>query len=445
MRKSDYDLIEYKCSCCKNNYQHKFNEKLKERFFNTYTFCNHDNNKFILLLRKGVYPYEYMNDWKKFNEASLREKEDFYSHLNMEDITDADYAREKKVCKYFEIKNLREYQDLYVQSDILLLTDVFENFRNMYINIYELDPAKYLSASGLAWEAALKKIRVKLDILTDINMLLMVEKSIREGICHRIYRYTKANNKHMKDYDKNKESSYLQYWYLNNLYGWKMSQKLPINNFEWIKSTSQFNEDFIKNYDEESDEGYFLEVGVQYPEKLYELYNDFLFLPEKMKIETIEKLVANLHDKTEYVIRITNLKRALTHGLLLKKGHKAIKFSQNAWLKPYIDMNTDLRKKARNNFENDFFSLMNNAVFGKTMKNVRNHRNFKLVTTERRKNYLVSELNYHTTKYFTEHLLAIEMKNTEIIMNKPVYLGLSILELSKIVMYEFWYDYVKPK
>ena len=189
-----------------------------------------------------------------------------------------------------------------------------------------------------------------------------------------------------------------------------MSQKLPVNNFESIKYTSQFNEDFIKNYDEESDEGNFLEVDVQYLEKLHELHNDLPFLPERMKIKRVEKFVANLHDKTEYVIHMRNLKQALNHGLVLKKVNRVIKFNQNAWLKPYIDMNTDLRKKAENDFEKDFFILMNNAVFGKTIENVRKHRDIKLVTTERRRNYVVSESNYHTTKFFTEHLLAIEMK-----------------------------------
>ena len=264
-------------------------------------------------------------------------------------------------------------------------------------------------------------------------------------MCHAIRHYAKANNKYMKDYDKNKESSYIQYWDVNNLYGWAMLQKLPVNNFEWIKDTSQFNEDFIKNYNEESDEGYFLEVDVQYLEKLHELHNDLPFLPERMKIEKVEKLVANLHDKTEYVINIRILKQALNHRLVLKKVHRVIKFNQNAWLKPYIDMNTDLRKKAKTDFEKDFFKLMNNAVFGKTMENVRKHRDIKLVTTERRRNYLVSEPNYQTKKFFTENLLAIEMKKTEILINKPVCLELSILELSKILMYEFWYDYVKPK
>ena len=149
----------------------------------------------ILLLRKGVYLCEYMDVWEKFNKTSLPEKEDFYSHLNMEDITDVDYAHVKRVCKDFEIKSLGEYYEWYVQSDTLLLADVIENFRNMCINIYKLDPAKFLSAPGLAWQAALEKTKLKLELLTDIDMLLMLEKGIRGGICHSIYQYTKANNK----------------------------------------------------------------------------------------------------------------------------------------------------------------------------------------------------------------------------------------------------------
>ena len=238
-----------------------------------------------------------------------------------------------------------------------MLPDVFENFRNTYIEIYELDPAKFPSALGLAWQAALKKPKVKLDLLTDIDLLLMIEKGIRGGgICHAIHQYVKANNKDMKDYDKDKESSYLKYWDVNNLYGWTMSQKPPVNNFEWIEDTSQFNEDFTKNYNDEGDEGYFLEVDVQYHEKLHELYNDLPFLLETMKIEKFERLVTNLHEKSEYVIHIRNLKQAFNHGLVLQKVHRVIKFNQNAWLNPYIDMNTDLRKKAKNDFEKDFLS-----------------------------------------------------------------------------------------
>ena len=215
-------------------------------------------------------------------------------------------------------KNLWESHDLHVQSDTLILTDIFENFRNICLEIYELVLAPLLTTLRLAWQAALlwSFTKVKLDLLGDINMLWVIEKAIRGGICHSIYRYAKVNNQYMKDLNKSEESSYVQYWYINNIYGWTMPQKLPINNFEWIEDTSQLNEDFIKNYNEESEEGYFLEVDVQYLEKLHELHNDSPFLSGRMKIKKGEKLEANLHDKTRCVIHIRSLKQALNHGLV---------------------------------------------------------------------------------------------------------------------------------
>ena len=208
----------FRCYSCKKNYEKDFNKELIERFANIYEFCNGDFNKFILLLRKGVYPYEYMDNWERFDETSLPDKESFYSSLNMENIDDIDYRHGNNVFKKFELKNLGEYHDLYVQSDTLLLTDVFENLRNMRIKVYQLDPAHFLSLPGLAWQACLKKTNVKLELLTDYDMLLMVEEGIRGGICHSIHRYAKANNKYMKKYNKNEELSYIQYLDANNLY-----------------------------------------------------------------------------------------------------------------------------------------------------------------------------------------------------------------------------------
>ena len=165
---------------CNKNCQKKFDEKLEERFLIAYKFPNYDNNKFVLFLQKGVYPYKYIDDWENLNEMSLPEKKDFYCHLNMGGITDADYVHAKRVCKYFEIKNLGEYHNLSVQSNTLLSADVVENFRNMFLELYKLDPTKFLSAPGLTWQAALKKTKVKLDLLTDTNMLLMVGKVLEE-------------------------------------------------------------------------------------------------------------------------------------------------------------------------------------------------------------------------------------------------------------------------
>ena len=223
-------------------------------------------------------------------------------------------------------------------------------------------------------------------------------------------------------------------------------KKLPVNGFIWYNEyLSDFNEDLIKNYNENSDVRYFLEVDVEYPKRLQSSHKDLPLLPERKKLGKVEKLVCSIEDEGKYVIHIRALKQALNNGLKLKKVHRVIKFQQKAWLKSYIDMNTKLRKEAKSEFEKDFFKLMNNSVFGKTMENVRKHRDIKLVTTEEKRIKLVSEPNYHTTKHFSDNLLAIEMKKTKVKMNKPVYLGMSILDISKTLMYEFCHDYVKPK
>ena len=214
-------------------------------------------------------------------------------------------------------------------------------------------------------------------------MLLMVKKGIRGGICQAIHRYANANNEYMKSYDKNIALSYLMYLDANNLYGQAMSQKLPVNGFKLVNELSKFNENFIKNYDENSNKGYFLEIDVEYPRSLFNLHKDLPFLPEREKILKCNKLVRNIRDKEKYVVHIRALKQALNHGLILKKLQRVIQFNQKAWLKPYIDMDAKLRKKAKNEY---FFKVMNNAVFGKTMENVRKHRNIRLVTTDKIRN-----------------------------------------------------------
>ena len=208
---------------------------------------------------------------------------------------------------------------MYVQSDTLLLADITGNFRNKCIEIYVHDPSYFLSASGLAWQACLKNTEVELELLTSTGMLLMVEKGIRGGISHALHRYAKANNKYMKNYDENIKSLCLIYLDGNNLRGWAMSQKLPVNDFEWVKKLSKFNECFIRNNDENNDKGYFLEVDVEYPKNLFSLHSDLPFLPERKKIGKCNKLIYDFHDKKNYVLHIKALKQALNHGLILKR------------------------------------------------------------------------------------------------------------------------------
>ena len=196
----------------------------------------------------------------------------------------------------------------------------------MCLDIYELDPVYFVSAPGLAWQACLKKTGVKLELLTDIDMLLMVEKGTRGGICQAIHRYAKANNKYMKNYDKNNESSYIEYLDANNLYGWAMSQKLPVKGFKWVKKKklSKLNEVFIKKYNEDRNKGYFLEVDIDYLKNLFDSHKDLPFLPERKKVGKVEKLICSIEDKEKYVIDIRALKQTLNHGLKLKKVDRIV-------------------------------------------------------------------------------------------------------------------------
>ena len=273
-------------------------------------------------------------------------------------------------------------------------------------------------------------------------MILMFEWGIRGGITQAVRKYASANNKYMGDrFSPKSESSYLQYLDTNNLYDWAMSQPLPTGGFKWV----DVNSNEISELATRTDKGYLLEVDVSYPKELHNPHNDLPFMCERMEINGVEKLVPNLSNKKNYVIHIQALNQALQHGLRLDRIHQVIEFDQSPWLKTYIDFNTQLRTAATNNFEKDFFKLMNNSVFGKTMENIRKHRNIKLVTTEEKYLHTVIRLNFKSGVLFGENLMGCEMGKIKVVMNKLVYLGQAILDLSKIVMYEFHYNYMVPK
>ena len=305
-----------------------------------------------------------------------------------------------------------------------------------------MDPAHFYTAPGFAWRACLKKTRIRLELLFDPNMILMFERGIRGGITQSINRWAKANNPYMgSDFNLNLPTKYLQYLDANNLYGWAMSQPLPTGGFRGV----DIKPDKISKLAKRKSKGYLLEVDIHYPKELHDSHNDLPFMCERMKINGVEKLIPNLYNKKRYVIHIRALDQALKHGLVLEHIHKAIEFKQLAWMKEYIDFNTKLRTAATNDFEKDFYKLMNNSVFGKNMENIRKHRNIKLVTNREAYLKLVMKPNFKSGIRFGENLMGCEMGKIKVVMNKPVYLGWAILDLSKIVMYKFHYDYMAPK
>ena len=320
-----------------------------------------------------------MSYWDQLEDTKLPPIKSFYSSLNMSKINKSDYQHAQRVWEKFGVCNIGDYHDLYLRTDVVLLANVFEAFRDTCLRHYSLDPAHFYTAPGLAWKACLKKTRVRLELLTDPDMLLMFERGIRGGITQVAHRYVSANNKYMKDlYGSNKASSYLQYLDANNLYGWAMSHPLPTSKFKWV----EIDPDQISDLAASKIKGYLLEVDVRYPTDLHDSHSDLPFMCDKMKINKVEKLVPNLKDKKNYVIHIRVLDQALRHGLVLKRIRRAIEFNQTDWMKPYINFNTKLRTAATNDFEKDFFKLMNNSVFGKTIENIRKNRNIKLVTNK---------------------------------------------------------------
>ena len=426
-----------------------------------------DNYDLDLLTEKGVYPYDYMTDVSKFDETALPSKQAFYSYLYEEDITDEDYRRAQRIWEHFNIKNIGEYHDLYIMTDVYLLTDVFENFREMCLNYYGLDPAHYITLPNFAWSAFLAMTGVRLQQIHNRDMYEMIEKGLRGGMTQCSYKKVEANNKYMNEtYDENKPSSFISYFDANNLYGLAMTKKLPYDNFKW--DYSFLTDKKILNYDEDSDEGYILEVDLQYPEQLHDLHKDYPLAPEIMSVsedmlskhqkelhykyygkeakdEDTKKLILSLMDKKKYVLHISALKFYLQHGLKLKKIHRIISFKQSNFLKPYIDFNTEKRKQSKTDFEKDLFKLMNNAVYGKTMEDVRKHTEFDLISTPERFQKCVNSPTYKARHIINENLVGVEKEKAVVELNKPIYMGLSILDYSKVHMYSFYYDVLKPK
>ena len=426
-----------------------------------YTGQVFQNEQLSLMTKKGVYPYDYMNSFEKFEESRLPKKEDFFSIMNNEHITDEDYQHAWNVWNEFGLSSMGEYHDLYLKSDILLLTDVFENFHKTCQQYYELDPAHYFTSPGLSWDAMLKMTGIKLELMSDVDMFQFIEKGMRGGISYIANRYGKANNRYMNSYNPEETSKHIMYLDANNLYGWAMSQYLPTGEFRWLTE----KEVDLSKYHDESKEGLILEVDLEYPEEIHDLHNDYPVaaehigitkdmlsdycreIAEKFTIKTgvVRKLIPTLLHKERYVLHYRNLQLYLSLGLKLTKIHRALTFNQSPWLKKYINFNTQKRTEAKNSFEKDFFKLTNNSVFGKTMENLRKREDIKLVVDEEKLLKWTSKPSFISSKIFDESLVAVHKIKTTLILNRPAYVGMCILDLSKTLMYDFHYNYIKSR
>ncbi|XP_032458071.1 uncharacterized protein LOC100117886 [Nasonia vitripennis] len=406
------------------------------------------DEKIDLLRQKGVFPYDFVNGLDKLTTTKLPEKNDFYNKLTDSHIAEEDYKHAVQVWNKFNISTLGEYSDLYLKTDVSLLADVFESFRETSLKAYDLCPAHFYTTPGLTFSAALKMTKVELELLTDIDMLMFIESGIRGGISQCCNRYAKANNPYMgSSYDKDQKTKTLLYFDIINLYGWAMVQPLPVGKFKWIEYET--NPNFF-NTPPDSDIGYFAEVDLEYPEEIHDDHRDLPFCAEHLAPpgSKQKKLLTTLNDKKRYVIHYRALKQVLDNGLRLKKVHRILSFEQRAWLKPYVEFNTEKRKQAKNEFEKLFYKLLINAVYGKCIERERKRVDVRLVnkfTGRYGAEARIALPNFHSCAIFDENLVAIQLKRTSITIKKPIYVGLSILDLSKTLVYDFHYSYMKKR
>ena len=364
----------------------------------------------------------------------------------------------------FGMKTFGEYHDLYLKCDVLLLCDVFETFIDSCLKYYGLDPCHYFSSPGLAWDAMLKMSGIRLRLIDDIDMHLFIEKRMRGGISYIAKRYCRANIEFVKGYDSSLEKSFITYWHVNDLYGAAMLEYLTYDEFEWLSNDEVDSIDF-NCVSAKSDVGYILEVDLKYPSELHDLHNDYPLAPEKMsvskdmlsdyclsiaekydvKIGDVAKLIPNLKDKSCFVLHYRALQLYVSLGMDVEKIHRVIKFKQSDWLKRFVMFNTAKRMNAANEFEKAFFKLIINSVYGKTMENVRKRVNFKLINNGKKYLKVVSRPSFVSQKILDKNLVAVHKIKPVLLLDKPIYVGFSILELSKMIMYDWHYNYFVKK
>ena len=417
-----------------------------------------DPKDFQLLRKKGTFPYDWFSSLEKLEVSELPSQDDFYSKLNDEELSDADYQHAQYVFNHFKMERFQDYHDLYLTQDVLLLADVFEKFRKSCRDFYNLDPAHYFTAPGFAWDAMLKMTDVELELLPEKDMYLFLENP-NGGISMISHRYAKANNKYLPDFDPEKASTYIMYYDANSLYSGAMRQFLPKSNFHWL-TENQWEEIDWTAIPDENETGYILEVDLQYPENLHDLHNQYPLAPEKMKItpdmlspfqqanfpkEESSKLTPNLNNKINYRIHYRALKQYVMLGLKITKIHRVLAFTQEPWMKDFIDFNVSHRANARNEFEKMILKLFNNSVYGKTMEDIRKRVNVELITDSTLLKKRAAKPSFKSATRFNDNLVGVNCKICTVKFCKPIYTGFTVLDDSKVTMVNFHYNDMKVR
>lgn len=379
-------------------------------------------------------------------------------------ISDNDYYHACEVYKKFKCKTLKDYLRLYLYVDVVLLSDIFQNFRNLTMQFFELDPVHFITTPNLSWHAGLKMSKSTLELLTDIDMYQMIESGIRGGICLVSKRFARANNPYLKQtFNKSLPTSYIISLDVNNPYGSAMANnKLPISQFRWLtfEEIEKFN---VMKISDTANKGYILSVDLDYPQSLHDKHNNFPMAPEhkvinyellspyqkemlkilKLKSNSTPKLLTTLERKNNYVLHYRNLKFYVKHGLVIKQIHKVLEFKQTEWIKPYIIFNNDKRKESTNEFDKQFFKLMNNAFFGRTCMNIRKHVNVKVALNKKECRKCLMDCNLDFFSILNDSAVLFKNLKSSLYLNQPIYVGFTVLELSKLYMYELYYDVFK--
>ncbi len=403
-----------------------------------------NDEDFQLVTQKGHFPYEWLSSEEKLDQTTLPSQEEFYNKFTESGITNEDYAHAQLTWQHFGHRTMREYLMLYLRVDVCLLVDVFEAFRKQCLNVYGLDPAYYFTAPSLAMDAALKLSQIQLQMLMDVDMLHFFEESIRGGISQCSGRFAKANVPGSQDFETDKPPMELAHLDANNLYGWAMSQPLPYDEFEWVPRS-----DWHKLGREGADYGYFMEVDMEYPEELYDLHGDFPLAPEHRVPPTKkkeEKLMCTFFRKEHYVLHGRLLELYWKLGMKITRIHRVVRFRQKPWMAGYIDKNTRMRQETKDEFEKSFFKLMNNSVFGKTIENVRKRKRVKVISEWSGRSgasRLIASPQFHSHQILDENSVIIELRKTQVCLSKPIYIGATVLDLAKYLMYDFHYNFVK--